>query len=1101
MFVLSNDQDADAQDVLSVAGVTQPSHGTAFNQGSYVVYEPEPDYCDEFTPDSFTYTVSDGNGGSDTATVFVTVSCAPDSPVAVDDPVSVVEDESVTIDVASNDIDVDGDLNPGSVQALGSLDSGTLLNLGDGSFEYTPSAGFVGAESFDYRICDGAGLCDTGTVNISVIPIPDGVFEFGSVTVGASPVSVNLSGSYLEPVIVASARYENNTSPVVVRVSNVGSDRFDIRLQNPSNLSVLPEEVDYLVVEQGAWTIDGVSFEAQKYDSAVTDSDGSWLGNSQSYLQSYNNPVVVGQVMSENDPDWSAFWCQGNSRTNPPSSSALVTGKMVGEDSDTTRANETIGFIVMEAGHGTMDGVEFEAALGPDTISGVGDAPPYAYSFPSPFVAPPAVALTSMAGVDGPNGGWAQPHGAGALSSTALSLSIDEDQVGDSERNHTNEQVGYIVFSSNLSNEPPIADDQAVSLDEDTAAVVELGAFDAEGDALSYNIVAGPQHGVLTTAGNNLVSYTPDPDFNGPDSFTFVANDNVSNSNVATVSINVLAVDDPPAISNQAVLGQEDFPLEVALAAADVDGEALSYAVTASPLSGTVQAVGTGFVYQPALDYCGLDFFEYSVTDGHTLVGPARVDISVACLNDAPVAVGDPVSAIEDTPLAIDVLQNDQDPEADLLSVVAVTQPSHGTAFNQGTYVVYEPQPDYCDETSPDSFNYTVSDGNGGTDTASVQVMVSCTRDDPVALDDQASVADGGSVTISVVDNDSDADGDLDVASATATIGPNAGVLQNNGDGSFEYAPVAGFVGSDSFVYEICDFTAVCVAARVDISVTPAVQGIIEFGTVSAGSNPVTVGLSGSYLNPVVVASAGYDNNSIPAVVRVGNVSANAFDVRLQNPSGLSVAPENVSYVVVEQGAWMIDGIKLEAQRYTSTVTDSDSSWVGESQDYLQGYQAPVVLGQVMSENDPDWSAFWCRGTSRTAPPSPATLFTGKMVGEDSDTSRADEIIGFIVVEAGHGTFNGVEFEAALGADTVEGVDDSPPYTYTFATPFATTPSVAVTSIAAQDGNNGGWAQTHGPSPLSSTQLALSVDEDQIGDNERNHINEQVSYIVFGSQN
>ena len=74
----------------------------------------------------------------------------------------------------------------------------------------------------------------------------------------------------------------------------------------------------------------------------VTDENNSWVGEAQTYQQSYTNPVVLGQVMTTNDANWSAFWDQGGSRTAPPSSSTLRTGKMVGEDPDVTRANEEI---------------------------------------------------------------------------------------------------------------------------------------------------------------------------------------------------------------------------------------------------------------------------------------------------------------------------------------------------------------------------------------------------------------------------------------------------------------------------------------------------------------------------------------------------------------------------------------------------------------------------------------------------------------------------------------------------------------------------------------------------------------------------------------
>lgn len=234
-------------------------------------------------------------------------------------------------------------------------------------------------------------------------------------------------------------------------------------------------------------------------------------------------------------------------------------------------------------------------------------------------------------------------------------------------------------------------------------------------------------------------------------------------------------------------------------------------------------------------------------------------------------------------------------------------------------------------------------------------------------------------------------------------------------------------------------------------------------------------------------------------MARVSNVTATSFDVRLQNPSDRGVQSEAVSYIVMEEGEWEIDGVKCEAHRYTSTRTDNNGSWVAEQQVYQQAYTNPVVLGQVMSENDPDWSVFWCRGNSRVNPPSATFLYTGKTVCEDWDRTRANEIVGFIVFETGSGTTTGVAFESKLGADTVRGVTDSPPYMYNFATPFSGSPAVVLACMAAMDGNNGGWSLSYGDPPATAAQIRLAIDEDQVRDSERNHTTEQVAYLVFES--
>jgi len=276
-----------------------------------------------------------------------------------------------------------------------------------------------------------------------------------------------------------------------------------------------------------------------------------------------------------------------------------------------------------------------------------------------------------------------------------------------------------------------------------------------------------------------------------------------------------------------------------------------------------------------------------------------------------------------------------------------------------------------------------------------------------------------------------------------------------------------------------------------------AAQARLQAGNVPVGTTPVTVNLARTFTSPVVVCTVRYANNSVPIVARVSNLTATSFDVRLENPSAGAVVAESVSYVVVEEGVWTIDDLVIEAQTYLSTHTDHDGGWSGEVQGYGQAYADPVVLGQVMTENDSDWSVFWCHGSGSQSPPSAGALWTGKTVCEDPDLTRLNETVGFLVVETDHGLVNGVAFEAALGADSVQGIDNSPPYTYNFDTAFATVPEVGLLSMAGMDGNNGGWALLWGSTPTTTTSMRLVIDEDQLGDSERNHTTEQVGYLVF----
>ncbi len=278
----------------------------------------------------------------------------------------------------------------------------------------------------------------------AVIKAENGVLD----DVGSSWQTVTLSQSFANPVVIATPRYDASKLPAVTRVRNAAGDQFDVRVQNPSDVPLTGYGVDYVVVEAGVYDNGDVRMEAQTFVSTVTDEDGSWLAQSRGYQQSYTNPVVVGQVMSDNDPDWSVFWASNGVTSDPPNAASLYAGKHVAEDSDVTRAAETIGYLVIESGTGLIGDIAFEASVGADIIEGVTEAPaPYTYSLSNPF----EVAVVSSAAMDGTNGGWPVRYDDPGLSDTTLGLGIDEDQILDSERVRTTDQVAYLAMERSIT--------------------------------------------------------------------------------------------------------------------------------------------------------------------------------------------------------------------------------------------------------------------------------------------------------------------------------------------------------------------------------------------------------------------------------------------------------------------------------------------------------------------------------------------------------------------------------------------------------------------------------------------------------------------------
>src|SRR5205823_4787533 len=165
-------------------------------------------------------------------------------------------------------------------------------------------------------------------------------------------------------------------------------------------------------------------------------------------------------------------------------------------------------------------------------------------------------------------------------------------------------------------NDAPVANAQSVTTAEDTAAAITLTGSDVDGDALTYVVATQPAHGTLTGTAPNL-TYTPAANYNGPDSFTFKANDGTVDSSAAIVSITVTAVNDPPVAANDSYAATEDTVLTIAAPGvlandSDVDGDPLTALIVVGPGHGAVTLNANGsFTYTPAANYNGADSFPY----------------------------------------------------------------------------------------------------------------------------------------------------------------------------------------------------------------------------------------------------------------------------------------------------------------------------------------------------------------------------------------------------------------------------------------------------------------------------------------------------------
>ena len=280
-------------------------------------------------------------------------------------------------------------------------------------------------------------------------------------------------------------------------------------------------------------------------------------------------------------------------------------------------------------------------------------------------------------------------------------------------------------------------------------------------------ITTNPTNGSVTLDASGAVIYTPNSNFNGVDSFVYtMADEEGAVSGPTKVTVTVRDINDPPIAGNDSATVAEDSFVQINVLAndTDVDGDLRNPSVVTGPTSGVVNLTGTGtFLYTPSANFNGVDSFTYSVSDNDGGTAVATVTVTVTPVNDAPTAVGDRFTAEQGAPLTISsaqLLSNDTDIDGDTtLSVVNVSTPSRGTLTQQGSSYVYTPGANF---SGNDSFTYTVTDGNGGSATATVNLVVAQ----------------------SVTDAQFTSDEDENIFRSTEI--PHA-TIEATGDGSFDY--------------------------------------------------------------------------------------------------------------------------------------------------------------------------------------------------------------------------------------------------------------------------------------------------------------------------
>ncbi|WP_371188258.1 invasin domain 3-containing protein [Thalassotalea maritima] len=282
-----------------------------------------------------------------------------------------------------------------------------------------------------------------------------------------------------------------------------------------------------------------------------------------------------------------------------------------------------------------------------------------------------------------------------------------------------------VVKFIELPNNAPEANAQNLETLEDGALEIILTASDIdEGDALTYSVVAQPENGTLTGSGESL-TYTPEADFTGKDSFTFKANDGEDDSNVATITIEVTPVNDAPVAMDdyiEVLQRSVDNDIDVLANDSDVDGDELSV-LSANAENGTVAVLDDGQLrYTPNASFFGEDIITYELTDGHEDgidIGFVYVTV-IEVENLPPVAVKDEFTLTSNASIVLDVLANDSDPENDELVLVAAST-ANGTAEIVDGELWFTPAEEH---SGVYILEYSIRDSENNTAKAEVEVYL-----------------------------------------------------------------------------------------------------------------------------------------------------------------------------------------------------------------------------------------------------------------------------------------------------------------------------------------------------------------------------------------
>ena len=796
-YLLSNDTDPDNAvdnfEILSVSSAT-PAGSTLVLNPTDIEFTPPENYHGQA---SFEYIMSDGEL-SDTGLVIITVNPVNDAPEASDDQGSTDEDNPYYVlkdTLLSNDSDTDGDSI--TVSGVGNPINGSVEIDGD-NVVFTPDSNYFGAASFDYTITDGL-LTDTATVSLTINSINDlPVLDYvGNKTVDElNELSFTAAASDSDTEDNLSFSLANEPTGATIDSSSGVFSFTPSEAQGPNSY-----DIEVIVSDGKATDNEIISVTVNEVNTTPTATE-LW--------ESTNEDTELVITLVGNDVDI-PVQSLGFSITDPSHGTTSLVDDQVtynptlnfyGEDSFTYKANDGVADGNIATVHITVNPINDGPIANPDNISGNEDED-IVVSKDSLLINDTDVddTVLSLSSVQNPVNGAVYIDGDNVVftpnsnfnGTTYFDYTMTDGELSDSTT---------VTVTVNSVNDAPVANDDSVVVDEDTSIVISLTGNDVDGDGLTFIIVDDPANGSLGSVVGNQVEYTPNVDYEGSDSFTFKANDELLDSNTATINITVNEYNDPPVLDS---IGDKsiDELTELTFTANATDPDSLvTYYLSGEPSGAVIDSNSGLFSFTPT-EPQGPQVFtiDVNVTDGNS-TDSETINVTVNEVNSAPVAYNKNETVNEDGSTEVTLEGSDVDIPAQSLSYIKVSDPSNGAVTLIDDKAAYSPNGNFFGD---DSFTYKVNDGVSDSNTAIVSITVSAVNDAPVANPDTTSVDEDSTLTISkasLISNDTDVDDtSLDLVSVS---NPSNGTVFIDGDNVI-FNPSENYYGQASFEYSVTD--------------------------------------------------------------------------------------------------------------------------------------------------------------------------------------------------------------------------------------------------------------------------------------------------------